>query len=70
MVPSLIPREDTIPSNIVVMMPKEIISSFAGEPTLSADRKSLLFYHHYFSEDMSQMIEADIYGSYRLESSP
>lgn len=50
--------------------PEEIISSFAGEPTLSADGKSLLFIHHYFSGDLSRMIEADIYISYRLGDSP
>jgi hypothetical protein len=50
--------------------PEEIISSFAGEPNLSGDGSILLFIHHYFSEDMSRMIEADIYVSYRLEDNP
>lgn len=42
--------------------PEEIISQFAGEPSLSADGHTLYFVHHYFSTDMKQMIEADIYG--------
>ena len=41
--------------------PEEIISQFAGEPSLSADGHTLYFVHHYFSADMKQMIEADIY---------
>jgi len=45
---------------------EEIISSFAGEPTLSADGSTLYFTHHYYSEDLSTMLEADIYVSYRL----
>lgn len=39
--------------------PVEIVSEFAGEPTLDADG-NLYFVHHYFDEDMN-MIEADIY---------
>jgi hypothetical protein len=45
---------------------EEIISTFAGEPTLSGDGKSLYFVHHYYSEDLRQMLEADIYVSYRM----
>lgn len=41
--------------------PEEMISQFAGEPSLSADGRTLYFIHHYFSADLSQMIEADIY---------
>ncbi|KAF0107424.1 MAG: OmpA/MotB domain-containing protein [Anaerolineaceae bacterium] len=44
---------------------EEIVSTFAGEPTLSADGKTLYFVHHYFSADLSIMLEADIYVSYR-----
>jgi hypothetical protein len=47
---------------------KEMISSFAGEPTLSNDGNTLYFVHHYFTADLSQMIEADIYVSTRLIS--
>jgi hypothetical protein len=46
-------------------VPVEIITTFAGEPTLSPDGKTLYFVHHYFSADMSYMIEADIYVSQR-----
>lgn len=45
---------------------QEIISTFAGEPTLSADGQTLYFVHHYYSADLSVMLEADIYVSYRL----
>ncbi|MBN2354799.1 PD40 domain-containing protein [candidate division KSB1 bacterium] len=41
----------------------EIVSTFAGEPTLD-DRGNLYFVHHFFS-DQGQMIEADIYVAYR-----
>ncbi|MBI4731062.1 MAG: PD40 domain-containing protein [Chloroflexi bacterium] len=44
---------------------EEIISTFAGEPTLSSDGKTLYFVHHYFSEDLSTMLEADIYMTTR-----
>lgn len=44
---------------------EEIISTFAGEPTLSSNGNTLYFVHHYFSEDLSTMLEADIYVSYR-----
>ncbi len=44
---------------------EEIISTFAGEPALSGDGKTLYFVHHYFSEDLSTMLEADIYVSYK-----
>jgi len=49
---------------------EEIISSFAGEPNLSADGNTLLFVHHYFSAELSQMIEADIYLAVRLPGDP
>jgi hypothetical protein len=39
--------------------PVEIVSQFAGEPTLDEDG-NLYFTHHYFDEDMN-MTEADIY---------
>jgi hypothetical protein len=45
---------------------EEIISTFAGESTLSADGRTLYFVHHYYSENMSKMLEADIYVSYRM----
>ena len=44
----------------------EVISTFAGEPTLSGDGKTLYFIHHYYSADLSRMLEADIYVTYRL----
>jgi len=44
---------------------EEIVSTFAGEPTLSGDGKTLYFVHHFFSEDLSNMLEADIYVSYK-----
>jgi hypothetical protein len=47
---------------------EEIIYSFAGEPTLTGDGNTLYFVHHYFSADLSQMIEADIYISTRLST--
>jgi Tol biopolymer transport system component len=46
--------------------PEEIVSSFAGEPTLTGDGRTLYFVHHYFSADLSRMIEADIYVSTRI----
>lgn len=46
--------------------PEEIVSQFAGEPTLAADGTALYFTHHYFSPDLSQMLEADIYVTYRI----
>lgn len=49
--------------------PEEIISSFAGEPTLVGDGNTLYFVHHYFSKDLSKMIEVDIYVSTRLGTS-
>lgn len=42
--------------------PEEIISNFAGEPTLDEDG-NIYFVHHFFDEKMN-MIEADIYVSY------
>jgi len=47
---------------------EEIISSFAGEPTLTGDGKTLYFAHAFFPDDLSQMIEIDIYISYRLDT--
>jgi hypothetical protein len=44
---------------------QEIISTFAGEPALTGDGKTLYFVHHHYSEDLSHMLEADIYVSYR-----
>ncbi len=44
---------------------EEIVTTFAGEPTLSSDGKTLYFVHHYFSEDLSTMLEADIYVTTR-----
>jgi len=43
--------------------PEEIISSFAGEPTLDREG-NIYFTHHFFDENMN-MIEADIYVAYR-----
>jgi hypothetical protein len=42
---------------------EEVLSSFAGESTLTGDGRTLYFVHHYFNADLSQMIEADIYVS-------
>jgi hypothetical protein len=42
--------------------PEEMVSQFAGEPTLSADGHTLYFVHHYFSSDLKHMIEADVYS--------
>jgi hypothetical protein len=44
----------------------EVVSSFAGEPSLSGDGKALYFVHHFFSEDMRTMLDADIYVSYKV----
>jgi len=44
---------------------EEIVTTFAGEPTLSPDGRTLYFVHHYFSADLATMLEADIYVSYR-----
>lgn len=43
--------------------PEEIISNFAGEPTLD-DEGNIYFVHHFFSQD-GEMLEADIYVAYR-----
>ncbi len=45
----------------------EIVSQFAGEPSLSGDGKTLYFVHHYYSKDLNQMLEADIYVTHQLE---
>jgi hypothetical protein len=45
---------------------EEVVSSFAGEPTLIGDGKTLYFVHHYYSKDLSTMLEADIYVSYKI----
>ena len=42
--------------------PQEIISRFAGEPTLD-DQGNIYFVHHYLTKDM-KLIEADIYVAY------
>lgn len=47
--------------------PEEIVSSFAGEPVLTADGRSLYFVHHYASADLAHIVEADIYVSTRLD---
>jgi hypothetical protein len=47
--------------------PEEIVSGLAGEPTLTGDGRTLYFVHHYFSADLSRMIEADIYVTTRIE---
>jgi WD40-like Beta Propeller Repeat len=44
---------------------REMVSRFAGEPTLTGDGRTLYFVHHYFAPDQSTMIEADIYAAYR-----
>lgn len=43
--------------------PVEVISRFAGEPTLD-DEGNIYFVHHFFTRDM-KMIEADIYVAYK-----
>jgi hypothetical protein len=43
--------------------PVEIISNFAGEPTLD-DAGNIYFVHHFYSKD-GKMLEADIYVAYR-----
>ena len=43
--------------------PEEIISSYAGEPTLDT-AGNIYFVHHFFSAD-GQMLEADIYVAYK-----
>ena len=42
--------------------PQEVISNFAGEPTLDS-QGNIYFVHHYYTKDM-KMIEADIYVAY------
>ena len=39
---------------------RETVSSFAGEPNLTADGRTLYFVHPYYSADLQRMIEADI----------
>jgi hypothetical protein len=43
--------------------PEEIVSNFAGEPTLDSEG-NLYFVHHFFDKDMN-MIEADIYVCFK-----
>ncbi len=43
--------------------PQEIISNYAGEPTLDDDG-NIYFVHHFFDKDLN-MIEADIYVAYQ-----
>jgi len=45
---------------------QNIITQLAGEPTLSPDGQTLYFVHHYMSDDLSKIIEADIYVSHRI----
>ena len=45
---------------------EEIVSSFAGEPAFSPDGQTLYFVHHLFTQDVSRMLEADIYVTHRL----
>ena len=47
---------------------QEVISQFAGEPTLSVDGQSIYFVHHYFNADLSAPLESDIYVSYRVSA--
>lgn len=42
--------------------PEEVVSNFAGDPAMDADR-NIYFTHHFFTADV-QMIEADIYVAY------
>ncbi len=44
--------------------PEEVVSCLAGEPTLDA-AGNLYFIHHYYTADMAQMLEADVYVAYR-----
>jgi len=46
---------------------EEVVSSFAGEPALTGDGRTLYFVRHYFSVALSQMIETNIYVSTRTE---
>jgi hypothetical protein len=43
--------------------PEEIVSRFAGDPGLDG-AGNLYFTHHYYSQDLQTMIEADIYVAY------
>lgn len=44
--------------------PEEIISNFAGEPTLDA-AGNIYFVHHFYQQSPSYLFEADIYVAYR-----
>ena len=44
--------------------PEEVLSNFAGEPTLD-EQGNLYFVHHFFTADM-KMVEADIYVAYNV----
>jgi hypothetical protein len=44
--------------------PEEIIAQFAGDPAIDG-RGNIYFTHHYYSQDLKTMIEADIYVAYR-----
>ena len=46
--------------------PEEIVSSFAGEPTLTSDGQTLYFVHHYLDLETRELIESDIYVTTRL----
>jgi len=45
--------------------PVEAVSQFAAEPTLD-DAGNLYFAHHFYADDGTPMIEADIYVAYRI----
>jgi hypothetical protein len=45
---------------------QEMVSTFAGEPTLSGDGQNLYFVHHFFTADLKHMLEADIYITHRI----
>ncbi len=40
--------------------PQEMVSSFAGEPTLT-DEGAVIFVHHYYTEGPGEMLEADLW---------
>jgi len=47
--------------------PEEIVSTFAGEPSMSNDGRTLYFVHHYYSKDLTTILEGDIYVSVRTK---
>ncbi|OGS44449.1 MAG: hypothetical protein A3K76_03565 [Euryarchaeota archaeon RBG_13_57_23] len=46
----------------------EVLSNFAGECTMDSEG-NLYFVHHYFSQNLTTMLEADIYVAYHKSSS-